>query len=45
MPIDLGALLDQLEEWVESQVPHNLSELPHKMLETAERISNDISAN
>lgn len=43
MAIDLGQLLDQLEEWVEAQVPDNLSELPHKMLETAERISNDVS--
>lgn len=41
--VDLAALLDQLEEWIEAQVPQNLSELPHKMLETAERISNELS--
>jgi len=43
MPIDLGALLDQLEEWLEAQVPPNLHELPGKMLETVERVSNEIS--
>lgn len=43
MPIDLSAMLDQLEEWIESQVPPNLHDLPGKMLETVERVSNELS--
>lgn len=43
MPIDLGALLDQLEGWLQEQVPSNIQELPAKMLETVERVSNEIS--
>lgn len=41
MPDDLS-YLDQLEEWLESQVPSNLNELPMRMLETMERVSNEI---
>lgn len=41
--VDLSALLDQLEEWIEVQVPQNLSELPGKMLETAERMTSELS--
>ncbi|BEI87783.1 uncharacterized protein CcaverHIS019_0105010 [Cutaneotrichosporon cavernicola] len=40
--VDLSVLLDQLEEWIEAQVPQNLSELPGKMLETAERMTNEL---
>ncbi|CAK9785445.1 hypothetical protein CC85DRAFT_288107 [Cutaneotrichosporon oleaginosum] len=40
--VDIAALLDQLEEWIEAQVPQNLSELPAKMLETAERMTNEL---
>ncbi|GMK59570.1 hypothetical protein CspeluHIS016_0801760 [Cutaneotrichosporon spelunceum] len=40
--VDLTELLDQLEEWIESQVPQNISELPSKMLETAERMTNEL---
>lgn len=43
MPIDLSAMLDQLEEWIESQVPPNLHDLPGKVLETVERVSNELS--
>ncbi|KAK1924121.1 hypothetical protein DB88DRAFT_489160 [Papiliotrema laurentii] len=41
MPDDLS-LLDRLEEWLEAQVPRNLNDLPHRMLETMERMSNEI---
>ena len=43
MPDDLS-LLDQLEEWLESQVPHNIHDFPLRMLETMERMSNELSA-
>lgn len=43
MPVDLHQMLDQLEEWLEAQVPSNIHELPGKMLETVERVSNEIS--
>ena len=42
MPDDLS-LLDQLEEWLESQVPHNIHDFPLRMLETMERMSNELS--
>lgn len=41
MPDDLS-LLDQLEEWLEAQVPTNLHELPMRMLDRMERMSNEI---
>ena len=41
MPDDLS-LLDQLEEWLESQVPTNLHDLPYRILETMERVSNEL---
>ena len=44
MPDDLS-ILDQLEDWLEAQVPpnlHNLHDLPFKMLETMERVTNEI---
>jgi hypothetical protein len=41
MPDDLS-FLDQLEEWIEAQVPPNLHDLPYRMLETMERVSNEI---
>ncbi|WRT66264.1 uncharacterized protein IL334_003217 [Kwoniella shivajii] len=41
MPDDLS-FLDQLEEWLENQVPNNLHELPYKMLETVENITNEL---
>jgi hypothetical protein len=41
MPDDLS-LLDQLEEWLEAQVPSNLQDLPYRMLETMERVSNEL---
>lgn len=41
MPPELS-FLDQLEEWLEDQVPTNLHDLPYKMLETMERVSNEI---
>ncbi|ORY32526.1 hypothetical protein BCR39DRAFT_375726 [Naematelia encephala] len=41
MPDDLN-LLDQLEEWLEAQVPSNLQDLPYRMLETMERVSNEL---
>jgi hypothetical protein len=41
MPDDLS-FLDQLEEWLEAQVPANLHELPYRMLETMERVSNEL---
>ena len=41
MPDDLS-LLDQLEEWLEAQVPTNLHDLPYRMLETMERVSNEL---
>lgn len=40
-PEDLS-FLDQLEEWLEAQVPRDLGGLPHRMLETMERMSNEI---
>lgn len=40
-PDDIS-LLEQLEEWLESQVPSNLHELPFRMLETMERVSNEL---
>ncbi|KAL1413539.1 hypothetical protein Q8F55_001313 [Vanrija albida] len=45
MTIDLAQLLDELEKWLEEQVPKDLSELPTKMLETVERVSNDLIAS
>lgn len=41
MPDDLS-LLDQLEEWLEAQVPNDLQGLPYRMLETMERVSNEL---
>ncbi|WVR07147.1 hypothetical protein IAU60_004188 [Kwoniella sp. DSM 27419] len=41
MPDDLS-FLDQLEEWIEAQVPNNLHDLPFKMLETVEKVTNEI---
>ncbi|WVF71590.1 hypothetical protein IAT40_006398 [Kwoniella sp. CBS 6097] len=41
MPDDLS-FLDQLEEWIESQVPNNLHDLPYKMLETMEKVTNEL---
>lgn len=43
MPDDLN-FLDQLEEWLEAQVPRDLHGLPYRMLETMERMSNEICA-
>lgn len=40
-PEDLS-LLDQLEEWIESQIPRDLHDLPYRMLDTMERVSNEI---
>lgn len=39
---DTNTLLDQLEEWLEAQVPTNLHELPYKMLETMERVTTEL---
>lgn len=39
---DEVSLLDQLEEWLEAQIPNNLHELPVKLFESLERISNEI---
>lgn len=44
MPDDLS-LLDQLEEWLESQIPTDLHDFPTRMLEKMERMSNDICAS
>ena len=44
MPDDLS-ILDQLEEWLEAQVPPDLHDLPSKMLETMERVTNEICAS
>lgn len=41
MPPDL-TLLEQLEQWFDAQVPDNLHDLPFKMLESVERISNEL---
>ncbi|KAK4689071.1 hypothetical protein P7C73_g1033, partial [Tremellales sp. Uapishka_1] len=41
MPDD-STLLAQLEEWLEAQVPTNLHDLPYRMLETMERVSNEL---
>ncbi|WVW83791.1 hypothetical protein I302_105812 [Kwoniella bestiolae CBS 10118] len=41
MPDDLS-FLDQLEEWLDNQVPNNLHELPYKMLETMEKVTNEL---
>jgi hypothetical protein len=41
MPDDTS-LIDQLEAWLESQVPTNLHDLPYRMLETMERVSNEL---
>ena len=41
MPDDLS-ILDLLEEWLEAQVPPDLHDLPFKMLETMERVTNEI---
>lgn len=41
MPDDLS-LLDQLEEWLEAQVPTNLHDLPFRIMDTMERVSNEI---
>ena len=41
MPDDLS-FLDQLEEWLEAQVPQNFHEFPLRMLETMERMSNEL---
>jgi hypothetical protein len=35
-------LLDQLEEWLQAQVPSDLQDLPFRMLETMERVSNEL---
>lgn len=42
MPRDDLSFLDQLEDWLEQQVPTNLHELPYRMLETMERISTEL---
>jgi hypothetical protein len=39
---DTNTLLDQLEEWLEAQVPTNLHDLPYKMLETMERVTTEL---
>ena len=39
---DASNLLDQLEEWLEAQVPTNLHDLPYKMLETMERVTTEL---
>ncbi len=41
MPDDLS-ILDQFEDWLEAQVPPNLHDFPFKMLETMERVTNEI---
>lgn len=41
MPED-PSLLVQLEEWLEAQVPNNLGELPYRLYETMERITEEI---
>ncbi|KAK6910212.1 hypothetical protein I203_104244 [Kwoniella mangroviensis CBS 8507] len=41
MPDDLS-FLDQLEEWLDNQVPNNLHDLPYKMLETMEKVTNEL---
>jgi hypothetical protein len=37
-----NSLLVQLEEWLEAQVPNNLGELPYRLYETMERITEEI---
>ena len=39
---DTNTILDQLEEWLEAQVPTNLHDLPYKMLETMERVTTEL---
>lgn len=41
MPEDLS-FLDQLEDWLEAQIPNNLHDLPSKMFDTVEKLTNDI---
>ncbi|WWD17395.1 hypothetical protein CI109_101836 [Kwoniella shandongensis] len=41
MPDDLS-FLDHIEEWLEAQVPQNLHDLPYKMLETMEKMTNEL---
>ncbi|WVQ80634.1 hypothetical protein IAT38_002739 [Cryptococcus sp. DSM 104549] len=41
MPDDL-TFLDQLEEWLEAQIPHNLHDIPHKVFDTMEKMTNDL---
>jgi hypothetical protein len=41
MPEDTS-LIEQLERWLETQLPTNLQDLPYRMLETMERVSNEI---
>ena len=41
MPEDTS-LIEQLERWLEAQVPTNLQDLPYRMLETMERVSNEL---
>lgn len=41
MPEDLS-FLDQLEDWLEAQIPNNLHDLPSKMFDTVEKLTNDL---
>nr|ODN97704.1 hypothetical protein L204_03127 [Cryptococcus depauperatus CBS 7855] len=41
MPDDLS-FLDQLEDWLEAQVPQNLHDLPYKVLDTMEKMTNEL---
>lgn len=40
---DESTLLDHLEEWLTAQVPKDLHDLPLRMIETMERVSNELS--
>ncbi|WVQ72609.1 hypothetical protein IAR50_002167 [Cryptococcus sp. DSM 104548] len=36
------SFLDQLEDWLETQVPNNLHDLPHKMYDTVEKMTGEL---
>lgn len=41
MPEDL-TLLDELEHWIECQIPRNLGDLPRQLFDTVERVTQEI---
>ncbi|ODO08799.1 hypothetical protein L198_00532 [Cryptococcus wingfieldii CBS 7118] len=41
MPGDLS-FLDQLEDWLEAQIPNNIHHLPHKMYDTVEKMTGEL---